>query len=161
MAGLAAAGALAAALLGACSPIIHTDGQIPDAVKLATIEPGVQGEDEVKKLIGAPSTESVWGQKTWYYITKRTSRYAFFSPDTEEQKVIAISFDQSGKVDSVHQYGLNDAKDVSPTGRVTPSKGKQLTILDQLLGNLNKYGAAAPGRAGPSGGGGGGGGGGY
>jgi outer membrane protein assembly factor BamE (lipoprotein component of BamABCDE complex) len=141
--------ALGAAILCGCSPMIHTDGQIPDQVKLATIEPGVQTEDDVKKLIGTPSTETVYGEKTWYYITKRTSQIAFFTPTVEEQKVVAISFDQNGKVNGIHQYGLDEAKDVSPVARTTPTKGKHLTILDQMLGNLNRYGAAAPGRAGP------------
>jgi len=144
-----AAAVLGAAMLWGCAPTIHTDGQIPDAVKLATIEPGVQTEDEVKKLIGTPSTESVFGEKTWYYISKRTSQFAFFSPDVQEQKVVAISFDQDGKVSGIRQYGLSDAKEVSPVARTTPTKGKHLTILDQMLGNLNRYGAAAPGRTGP------------
>lgn len=151
--------ALGAAVLAGCAPMIHTDGQIPDAEKLATIAPGVQSEDEVKKLIGTPSSESVFGVKTWYYITKRTSQVAFFAPSVEEQKVVAISFDQDGKVNGIQEYGMNDAKDVSPVGRTTPTKGKHLTILDQMLGNLNRYGAGAPGRAGPGGPSGGGGGG--
>ncbi len=147
-AGLAALGGMA---LCACSTTIHTDGQIPDTQKLAMIQPGVQNEAEVKKLIGTPSCESVFGPKTYYYISKRTSQFAFFDPTIEEEKVIEISFDDGGKVDAIHQYGLNEAKEVEPVARTTPTKGKHLTILDQMLGNLNKYGAGASGRAGPGG----------
>lgn len=147
-AGLAALGAV---LLCGCATTIHTDGQIPDAEKLASIQPGVQSEEQVKKLIGSPSSESIFGPKTYYYISKRTSQFAFLDPSVEEQKVIEISFDDGGKVDSIRQYGLNDAKEVSPVAQTTPTKGKHLTILDQMLGNLNKYGAAASGRAGPGG----------
>jgi outer membrane protein assembly factor BamE (lipoprotein component of BamABCDE complex) len=143
--------AAVAALLAGCSPMVHTDGQIPDETKLATIQPGVQTADEVRKLIGTPSTEAVYGQKTWYYITKRTSQIAFFTPSIEDEKVIEISFDDSGKVSEIRQYGMDDAKNVSPVARETPTKGKHLTVLDQMLGNLNRYGAAAPGRTGPGG----------
>lgn len=143
--------AVGTAVLCACSTTIHTDGQIPDAEKLARIQPGVQNEAEVKKLIGTPSSESIFGPKTYYYISKRTSQFAFFDPDVEEEKIIEIGFDDGGKVDSVRQYGLNDTKEVAPVGRTTPTKGKHLTFLDQMLGNLNKYGAGASGRAGPGG----------
>ncbi len=147
--------------LTACESTIHTDGQIPDTDKLATIQPGVQTKAEVEKLIGSPSTQSTFGTTTWYYISKRTSQFAFFDPDTQEQKIIEISFDDSGKVSDVKQYNLADAQNVTPVGRTTPTKGKHLTFLDQMIGNMNKYGPSAGNRGeggqGPSGGGGGGG----
>ena len=143
--------ALSIGWLTACSSTIHTDGQIPDADKLATIQPGQQTKSQVEKLIGTPSTQSTFGPTTWYYITKRTSQFAFFDPETEEQKVIEISFDDSGKVSGIKQYNLADAQNVTPVGRITPSKGKHLTFLDQMIGNMNKYGAAAGGRGGEGG----------
>ena len=147
--------------LTACESTIHTDGQIPDADKLATIQPGVQTKSQVEKLIGSPSTQSTFGATTWYYISKRTSQFAFFDPDTQEQKVIEISFDDKGTVSDIKQYSLADAQNVTPSTHTTPTKGKHLTFLDQMIGNMNKYGAAAGGRGGeggqaPSGGGGGG-----
>ena len=157
--------ALTLGCLTACESTIHTDGQIPDAEKLATIQPGVQTKTQVEKLIGTPSTRSTFGPSTWYYITKRTSQFAFFDPETQDQKVIEISFDDSGKVSGIKQYNLADAQNVTPSSRITPSKGKHLTFLDQMIGNMNKYGAGASGRGGEGGqapgGGGGGGGGGY
>ena len=41
-----------ALLLGGCEPTIHTDGMIPDPIKLASIQPGQQNEDEVRKRCG-------------------------------------------------------------------------------------------------------------
>jgi outer membrane protein assembly factor BamE (lipoprotein component of BamABCDE complex) len=159
--GLALAACLGGLFLGACSSMVHTDGVVLDDTKVGSIQPGVQSEDDIKRLIGTPSSQSIYGEKTWYYITRRTSRVAFFDPSVQEQKVIAITFDDSGKVSGVRQYGLNDSQDVSPVARTTPTKGKHLTFLDQMMGNLNRYGPSAgsrPGGGGPGGGGPGGGG---
>jgi len=138
-------------LLGACEPIIHTDGQVVDEQKLAAIQPGVQTQSDVEDLLGTPSSASVFGEKTWLYMSKRTSRIAFFEPSILEQNITEIRFDDTGLVASVRQYGLGQAKEVAPVARTTPTEGKKLTFLDQMLGNLNRYGAGAAGRAGPSG----------
>ncbi|MFZ0695147.1 MAG: outer membrane protein assembly factor BamE [Alphaproteobacteria bacterium] len=155
---LALIAAIGLSWLTACESTIHTDGQILDADKLATIQPGVQTKAQVEKMIGSPSTQSTYGATIWYYISKRTSQFAFFDPDTEEQKVVEIGFDDSGKVSDVKQYSLADAENVTPVGRTTPTKGKSLSFLDQMIGNMNRYGASAGSRGeggqAPSGGGG-------
>lgn len=133
---------LLAGAVGACSSTVHTDGQIPDPVKLASIEPGVQTQDEVMTLLGTPSSTSVVDGGTWYYISKRTSTFAFFEPEVLDQRVVAISFDDSGVVTNVERYELADANDVSPVGRKTPTKGRQLTVWDQMVGNLGRYSKA-------------------
>jgi outer membrane protein assembly factor BamE (lipoprotein component of BamABCDE complex) len=122
-----------------CEPTIHTDGMIPDPIKLASIQPGHQNEAAVRNLLGTPSATSLFGDTTWYYISKRTKTLAFFDPETLEQRVVAISFDRTGVVNGIRQYSMNDAVDVSPDSRTTPTKGKTLTIWDQMLGNLNRY----------------------
>jgi len=129
---------LLAGALGACAPIVHTDGQIPDPVKLASIEPGVQTREQVAKLLGTPSSVTTFGDDTWYYISRRTSRIAFLEPEVLEQRVVVINFDKDGVVRGVRQYGLDDANKIAPVARTTPTKGKQLTILDQMIGNLNR-----------------------
>ncbi|MGB8275976.1 MAG: outer membrane protein assembly factor BamE [Alphaproteobacteria bacterium] len=131
--------ALSALTLAGCEPMIHTDGIIPDPIKLASIQPGQQSEDDVRKLIGSPASVSMFGEETWYYISKRTRTVAFFEPDILDQKVVEISFDQAGLVNGMRQYTVTDANDISPVGRTTPTKGKVLTIWDQMLGNLNRY----------------------
>lgn len=132
---------LVAGVLASCAPMVHTDGQIPDPVKLASVQIGVQTQEEVAEMLGTPSSVGTFDPNTWYYISKRTSTTAFLEPDVLEQRVVVINFDDSGVVRGVRLYGLDDAAEISPVGRATPTKGKQLTVLDQMIGNLNRYGA--------------------
>ncbi|BAE51153.1 hypothetical protein amb2349 [Paramagnetospirillum magneticum AMB-1] len=48
-------------------------------------------------------------------------------------------FDRAGTVRAIDNRGLEDGKDVVPAGRETPTAGKELTILQQLMGNVGRF----------------------
>ena len=50
-----------------------------------------------------------------------------------EQRMLAVYFDKDGKVSSVANYGLQDGKVFDFISRTTPTGGKDLTFLGQLL----------------------------
>jgi outer membrane protein assembly factor BamE (lipoprotein component of BamABCDE complex) len=57
-----------------------------------------------------------------------------------DQQVVAISFDkQSEKVKDIKRYGLKDGKQVAFVERETPTRGKELTVLEQLFGNFGRF----------------------
>jgi len=60
---------------------------------------------------------------------------------------VAIHFDPSGVVEDVKVYGPDDARQVKLVDRTTPTAGKEITVLQQLLGNVGRFNTA-PG-AGP------------
>jgi outer membrane protein assembly factor BamE (lipoprotein component of BamABCDE complex) len=129
----------AVALLAACSPTIDQRGNLPDADNVLAIQPGVSTKDEVSQLLGTPSTIATFSDKTWYYISKRTETVAFFTPDVTDQEVLIVKFDDSDVVEQVAVLGLDDANDVEMVDRETPTYGQQLTILQQLLGNVGRF----------------------
>jgi outer membrane protein assembly factor BamE (lipoprotein component of BamABCDE complex) len=53
-----------------------------------------------------------------------------------DRRVIAITFDQNDVVASVNRYGLEDGRVVDLETRTTPTYGQQLTIIQQILGNV-------------------------
>jgi len=59
------------------------------------------------------------------------------------QKVVAINFDETGSVSNVQRLELADGKVVQHVARVTPSPGKELSFLEQLLGNVGKFNRGA------------------
>ena len=128
-----------AIFLGSCTPIIQTRGNVPDPILLEQIEPGELSRDDIANMLGSPSSTAIFGEEIWYYISKQTETIAFFESEIIEQQVVAIAFDNSGMVTSVSTYGLEDARDIEPSERVTPTGGRELTVLEQLFGNLGRF----------------------
>ena len=56
-----------------------------------------------------------------------------------EQRVVVVHFDNEGTLRDVRRYTLEDGMVVDPVTRRTPSPGKELTFLEQLLGNVGKF----------------------
>lgn len=149
-AALALAGALAAILTG-CQPRIDTRGNLPDADNVLKINPGIDGRDQVANLLGTPSSIATFDDRTWYYISRRTETIAFFEPEVVDQEVLMVKFDEAGIVSDMKIYGLEDSRLIEPVERTTPTLGREMTILQQLIGNLGRFnkdasgGTAAPG----------------
>ena len=136
--GLSIALMLALALT-ACRSRIEDRGYVPDADDVERIKPGLQGRDEVREILGSPSSASTFTDDRWYYISKKTSTTAFFKPSTLEQKVIEIDFDDTGLVKDVRNYSLKDGEEIDPVSRKTPAPGRELTFMEQLIGNIGKF----------------------
>jgi outer membrane protein assembly factor BamE (lipoprotein component of BamABCDE complex) len=136
---LAALSGLGLAVLAACSPIIQQEGNVPDADQVVQINPGVDDKTRVTQLLGSPSTVSAFQDSTWYYISRRTEQHAFLDPNVVEQEVLAISFNQNNIVDDMKIYGLENGRMIDMNEKVTPTYGNDLTLMQQLLGNLGRF----------------------
>jgi outer membrane protein assembly factor BamE (lipoprotein component of BamABCDE complex) len=128
---LGLAGVAAFALSGCVEQ--STKGHIFDEELIAKIKPGVDGQ-QVLQTIGTPSTVSTVGNQTWYYISQDTvRRFRFMSPTVTNQRVLAINFTKNLKVESVHNYGIEDGKVFDFSKNETPTGGAELSVVKQLL----------------------------
>ena len=145
-----------ALLASACSPIRATHGFMPDKELVEQIRPGVHDEDSVASLLGHPTSKAGFRQDTWLYIERKSQQLAFFAPEVTEQKVLAIDFDKDGIVRDVRHLSLKDANQIQLVQRETPTRGKELTMMEQFFGNLGRFnnsadnGVGRPGGPGPS-----------
>ena len=48
-------------------------------------------------------------------------------------------FDKKGVAEKVKIFGLEDARKIEMVERVTPTAGKEFTILRQLFGNIGRF----------------------
>ncbi len=131
--------AVAAGLTAGCSETIHTRGNFPDPKVIAQIKPGKQTRGEITRLLGTPSTIARYEQETWLYIGGRVKSKSFFKPEVLERRVLGIQFDKRGIVKEVQTHDASKAKTVELVDRETPTKGKELTFLQQLVGNVGRF----------------------
>jgi outer membrane protein assembly factor BamE (lipoprotein component of BamABCDE complex) len=148
----ATAALLGAALVGtgACTPLTtYTGFQAVDA-KPTDIKPGEDTKSTVMSKLGSPSATSTFDPNLWYYITQVTERIAFYNPRVASREVVALNFDKDNeRVLAVNSYTLKDGKVISFNGRETPTRGRELTILEQLLGNVSRGGVLPQQEVGP------------
>jgi outer membrane protein assembly factor BamE (lipoprotein component of BamABCDE complex) len=136
---LSLASVLTSANLVACAPAIDQRGNLPDPDKLAEIKPGATTRDQVTKLLGTPSSTGVFDDKRWYYVSHRTKQVAFFEPETLDQQVYVVDFDDKGVVRGVEHKGLQDGREIEPAPGATPAPGRELTFVEQVLGNIGRF----------------------
>ena len=136
------ASALALALLiSACAPRIAVRGNLPREEQLSKIQVGEQNRNEVAEVLGTPSTLGTFDDKVWYYISRKTEKFAFLREKILDQQVIAIYFNERDIVEAIHRYNKDDLREVGMVDRTTPTAGKDFSVLEQLLGNLGRFGA--------------------
>jgi outer membrane protein assembly factor BamE (lipoprotein component of BamABCDE complex) len=130
--------ALSLAVSG-CATKLANRGNHIEATTLAEIAPGKQSREEVAELLGSPSSVTTFGDDTWYYISNRTETFAFFKPEVLERQVVKIKFGADGKVSKIDTLALDDGKNVDLVARTTPTHGTEMTVLEQVVGNLGRF----------------------
>lgn len=128
-----------AATLAACSPRVDNRGMRFDPDVVAEVRPGMSTRDDVLYILGTPSTISSFQGPVWYYIGQRTEKMAFFDPEVTERQVVEVLFDETDRVSQVNLFGLEDGQEVELVERETPTEGQDITIVQQLLGNLGRF----------------------
>jgi len=131
----------AVVLMVACEPVRRTHGYAPRPAQLAEVKVGEDGRAEVAGKIGRPTTVGAFDQSEWYYITRSTESRAFLEPKVVAQEVVVVAFSEDGVAESVDRYGVEDGRVVNLVTRTTPTRGKRLTFIQQLLGNIGKFSA--------------------
>jgi outer membrane protein assembly factor BamE (lipoprotein component of BamABCDE complex) len=116
---------------------------------------GIDTRESVLARYGEPSVRPALTDDVWYYVSASTNSRAFYETETTAREVVAFAFDQEGRVADVVTYGLEDGKPVDIVSRVTPTRGKELSFLEQLIGGVGQLpglpqgqGPGAPGNPG-------------
>jgi outer membrane protein assembly factor BamE (lipoprotein component of BamABCDE complex) len=130
-------------VLSACAPTVNNRGHLLDADRLAEIHPGQTSKDQVVKLLGTPSSVGVFDDKSWYYISRKTEQVAFFDKDVVDQQIYVIDFDNRGVVKQVGRKDLQDARLIEPAPGATPAPGRELTFIEQIIGNVGRFSSGA------------------
>lgn len=129
----------AAVLTTACAPVVGQNGFQAIDAKPMDIVAGTDTKQTVLARLGTPSTTSTFeSDSIWYYISQVTEKYTYNRPQVTQRSVTEITFNEAGQVAEVRTLGLDDGQRLAMNSRETPTRGRQLTILEQLLGNVGR-----------------------
>jgi outer membrane protein assembly factor BamE (lipoprotein component of BamABCDE complex) len=125
--------------LAGCDNIVDQRGFAPTPGSVEKLEIGAQSRDDVVRLIGSPSSVGTFNPNVWYYISQKQESFAFLKSEITDQKVMQLNFNESGRLTAIKNYEQKDGEDITMVSRITPTAGKELTILEQLLGNVGRF----------------------
>lgn len=131
--------AAAVAATAACAPTVGRHGFQPVDVSPSEIVAGTDTRATVLARLGSPSAVSTFEDNIWYYISQTTEKYTYNRAQISDRSVTAITFSETDdRVVDVRTLGLEDGQEVAMNERETPTRGREMTILEQLLGNVGR-----------------------
>ncbi len=153
---LALAG-IAAAIVTGCTATRDFHGYVPDQAFPEDVKPEVDTRSTVLARLGTPSTTSMFDasaaamsapgkEKLWVYMSSTRELLTFYYPKVVQRSIIAIQFDPDDVVSDVLIYDVDDGRVVDYSSRVTPTRGRELGILEQLFGSIGSLRNTLPGQ---------------
>jgi len=125
--------------LSGCERNLEMRGFAATPGSVEKLETDTQSREDVVRLIGSPSATATFNPNVWYYISQKQEQFAFFKAEVIEQKVLQLSFNDSGRLQTIKSYDLADGRDITMVARITPTAGKELTVLEQIMGNVGRF----------------------
>lgn len=131
------AAALVLAAASACAPVNTYSGFSAERNNVAIADPqvGVDTRQTVQQRFGTPSTTAVFDQTAWYYLSSVQEQIAFYHPRITERHVMVVRFD-GDTVSAVEKYGMERGRIINYANQETPTRGRELGVLEQLFGNI-------------------------
>lgn len=126
------------AMISACTPTQASRGNMVEDYRLAEVVPGVSTKTNVLQSLGSPTTQAPFDDNVWYYIAQKTEKRGVFDPEVVDEKIVVVAFDDEGIV-QVAQEIDSDRLEVPRVRRKTPTGGNEVTVLQQLLGNVGRF----------------------
>ncbi|MGR3343280.1 MAG: outer membrane protein assembly factor BamE [Paracoccaceae bacterium] len=133
---------IVALILASCTTQFRNHGYAPSDAELANIIVGADDRETVASLIGRPTAAGILDSSGWYYVESRFRHFAYLAPKEILRQVVAISFDERGRVANIERFGLEDGRIIALSRRVTKPSIDEKPFLRRLLGNLGVPSAA-------------------
>ena len=125
--------------VAACAPLKSYSGFQAIEASPKDVQKGVDTKSTVRGKLGSPSMTSTFDPNVWFYINQVKERVAFRKPQVTARDITAIKFDKDTEVVTVvENYDLKAGKVVAFNSHETPTRGRELTILEQLLGTVGR-----------------------
>ena len=134
---------MAAAMLAgmaACSGNVSQHGNVPKPKDVKVIEVGSTTRDQVRARLGTPAAVATFDRNSWYYLGSSVEKFMFFDPELVQRDLVVVRFDGDGVVSAIDHLDKDDGRDIPPVARETATRGRSFSLLQQLIGNLGRFG---------------------
>lgn len=130
-------------LLAGCgaSKLKDAHGYVPEEALLAEVRVGRDTKETVARLLGRPGTQGIIDDRGWYYVKSDYERFLWREPVEVDREVVAVSFNETGVVENVERFGLEEGRVVALNRRVTTSNTRGIGFLRQLFSNIGTFDA--------------------
>ncbi len=118
-------------------------GNRVDEDQIKQMVPGTSTRADAMAALGSPTAKATFDDNTWIYIGEITKPVIGGTQEILDQQVVLLNFNQSGVLQSIEHKGASDAMPVEMVSRATPSPGSEASFLQQLLGNVGRFGTGA------------------
>ncbi len=136
---LSAAGLCGALAQGGCAPSRAVSGYQAIEHQPKDVKVGMDTKSTVLDQLGSPSARSTFDPNVWYYISQSSNQVGYHRPRVTRRSVVAITFNKENEqVAKVDTFTLRDGRVIAYNGRETPTRGRELSALEQLLGNVGR-----------------------
>jgi len=108
-------------LAGCAQTLKDSHGYVPDQALLDEVKIGIDTQETVSRLLGRPGTEGIIVEV--------------------DRQVVAVSFSNTGTVENIERFGLENGQVVVLTRRVSTSNTRGIGFLRQLFSNLGNLDA--------------------
>ena len=124
-------------LVSACAPTMTHHGYLNfDGVPSKDIKVG-DSQATILDKFGTPSQTSVYNAQEWYYIDQVSMKMTYKQPRVTARSVTVVDFDPATQtVAAVKTLSLADGRVLAPNPNKTPTRGRSLTALEQVLGTV-------------------------
>lgn len=129
----------------ACTPISSFQGFQAIDQSPADVKVGQDTKATVLSRLGSPTTTATFDPDTWFYISQVSNKTAFYHPRVSKRDVVAIHFAKGGdQVVTVNTYTLQDGRVIAYNNRETPTRGREMSAIEQLIGTIGAQGVLPP-----------------
>jgi outer membrane protein assembly factor BamE (lipoprotein component of BamABCDE complex) len=130
-----------AAIPGGCFGETFQRGYVLPEGALDQIPLGAS-QEQVLLVLGTPSTVATVSGEAFYYISQKAQRpISFVQTEITDQRVIAVYFDKSRKVQRLAEYGMKDGKVFDFISRTTPTSGAENNFITYLFRTVEGKGS--------------------
>ena len=135
--------------LSGCAGYRENRGFILDDNLAQAVQVGTDNKTSVERTLGRPTFTGQFNDNEWYYVSRKTSTFAFRAPRVTDQTVLRIRFDAAGNVSAIDRTGKEQVASIDPYGRTTPTLGRRKSFFEEFFGNIGTVGGVGAGQQGP------------